>query len=98
MEKTEDDFSGITTQLKGPIVESLSRHWDNYMKNLTFGEGGGEDPFENWDCIIRDMFLSTLDAAKEIKPNTPEWTFVWNSLHCYKSYAEGKESHINESQ
>jgi len=48
------------------------------------------EPFESWDDIIRDMFLSTLEAAKEIKPNTFEWTFVWNSLYCYKAYAESK--------
>lgn len=46
---------------------------------------------ESWETAIREVFLAALEAAKDIKPNTPEWNLIWNSLHCYKTYAESKE-------
>lgn len=49
--------------------------------------------FESWDKLIRNNFLESLEWGKEIKPNTPEWTFVWQSL--FKLYAERKEEEEN---
>ena len=49
-----------------------------------------EETVESWEAAIKDVFLCALLAAKEIKPNTPEWNLIWNSLHCYKEYAERK--------
>jgi hypothetical protein len=57
-----------------------------------------ENFFESWEKVIREAFLASLEAAKEIEPNTPEWTFVWNTLHCFKSYAERKSDHKNDPQ
>ena len=50
-----------------------------------------DQSFEKCDKLLRETFLDCLDAVKEIKPNTLEWTFVWNCLLCFKKYAEGRD-------
>ena len=50
-----------------------------------------EMPFKNWNEAIRNVFLASLKAAVDVKPNTPEWELIWNSLYTYKTYAESKE-------
>jgi hypothetical protein len=50
-----------------------------------------------WDKLIRQSFIEALECAKEIKPNTPEWTFIWNSLQHFKLYAERKHEAENKT-
>lgn len=47
-----------------------------------------DSPFQGWEEIVRNSFLTTLEAAKYIKPGTPEWDCVWHCLQGYKLYAE----------
>jgi len=49
-----------------------------------------ENTFESWDRIIKENFIESLKAGEAIKPNTPEWTFLWECLHNFKVYAERK--------
>jgi hypothetical protein len=48
------------------------------------------ESFESWDSLMKRTFLASLERAKEIEPNSRDWTTIWNSLLCYREYAERK--------
>lgn len=49
-----------------------------------------DPPPREFSESMRAVFLASLEAAKEIKPITPEWYFVWSSLNAYKTWAEAR--------
>jgi len=50
--------------------------------------------------LIKNSFLMSIQMAKDVKPLTPEWDFVWGILDLCKEYYEESErnKHISEEE
>ncbi len=94
-DKSEINWAEIEKQCgKHPNGTVIASAWwasrvENYLRMKRM-EAENKDPFEPWDKLIRESFLSALEAAKEIQPNTPQWSFIWDLLSYFKLYAERK--------
>lgn len=51
---------------------------------------------QEYESLVRQTYLHSLDAAKDLKPNTPEWELVWSVLDSAKDYYESKKRDEDE--